>query len=338
MNKTSMNKIERMRAALEGKSVDRAPYGFWSHFPQVDRDPEALTRTMVQFVSDYDTDFIKIMSNGMYAVEDFGCECDFSEVERGGVAKLLSTPIESPEDWKKVRVLSPDAPALSRELKTLALTLKELKGKLPVLFTVFSPLTVAEKLSRGKLRAHLDGAGGPFLHGALEAIAETVSELSRKAIEMGADGVFFATQTGRRDFLTPGEYREFGRHYDLKALEGAQAGWCNAVHIHGEDVYFDDFCDYPVHILNWHVWETAPEIAQAMKKTDKCLMGGIKRFSITGNSKDEISAQIWASLAQSGGRRHIVTPGCVVRLPLPEDALKQVERAITEASEAILRY
>lgn len=332
-----MNKTERIRAAIEGKIPDRVPYAFWSHFPEVDRDPELLTQTTIKFVSDFDTDLIKIMSNGMYAVEDFGCTCDFSDVARGGVAKITKTPIGVFDDWAKIEPLPPTAPALSRELRTLSLIVKELGGKAPILFTVFSPLTIAEKLSCGKLRAHLDGGGGKSLHRALAAMAETVRDLSAKAIEMGADGVFFATQTGTRSRFTPEEHAEYGVRYDMEALKGASKGWCNAIHLHGEDVYFEEYLDYPVQILNWHVWETAPEIDKAARKTDKCLMGGLKRFSITENKKDELTAQVWASMAQSGGRRHILTPGCVVRLPVPPDALQHIATTITEASQAILK-
>lgn len=331
-----MDKIERIRAVIEGRIPDRVPYAFWSHFPEVDRDPELLTRTTVQFVSDYNVDLVKVMSNGMYAVEDFGCACDFSDVSRGGVAKITQTLIRSPDDWMKIEPLSLDSPALRRELRTLELMLNELGGKLPILFTVFSPLTIAEKLSCGALRGHLDAGAGQAIHHALSAMAETVRQLSAKAIDMGADGVFFANQAGTRLRFSPGEHLEYGVRYDMEALKGASKGWCNAIHLHGENIFFDDFLDYPVQILNWHVWETAPGIDKALQKTTKCLMGGIKRFSITENKKDELSAQIWASLAQSGGIRHILTPGCVVRLPVPPDALKHIEDTITEASRRLL--
>jgi uroporphyrinogen decarboxylase len=331
-----MNKVERVRAAVEGRAPDRVPCAFWSHLPGIDRDPDLLAEATVRLVADYDIDLVKTMSNGMYEIEDFGCQCDFSKVTSGGVAELVSTPVNAPEDWNAIRPLPPDSPALGRELRMLERVLRELKGKLPVIFTVFSPLTLAEKLSLGKVRSHLDEGGGKALHRALEALAGTTRELSREAIKMGADGVFYATQVATARKFTSEEHREYGKPYDLMALEGAKEGWCNVVHLHGEDVYFDDFCDYPVQVINWHVWETAPEIASAMKKTGKCLMGGLKRFSITDDKKDEISAQIWASLAQSGGRRHILSPGCVIRLPLPPSALQHVGQTLREASASLL--
>lgn len=326
-----MNKIDRIRAAVEGRVPDRVPYTFWSHFPEIDRDPELLTQATVQLVDDYDIDLVKVMSNGMYAVEDFGCECDFSEVSRGGVAKIVKTPVVSVDDWSKIAELSLDSPALRREIETLGRILEKLKGRIPVLFTVFSPLTIAEKLSCGALCGHLDSGGGTAVHRALGAMAETVRALSEKALETGADGVFFATQSAVRERFSAEEYAEYGVPYDLKALEGASKGWCNTVHLHGSDIHFDKCVDYPVQILNWHVWETAPDIGEAAKKTSKCLMGGLKRFSITENRKDELSVQIRDSLSQSGGMRHILSPGCVIRLPIPPDALRHIRETARTA-------
>ena len=37
-----MNKQERLRAALAGRAVDRVPYSFWTHYPDVDLDPARL--------------------------------------------------------------------------------------------------------------------------------------------------------------------------------------------------------------------------------------------------------------------------------------------------------
>lgn len=35
----------------------------------------------------------------MYAVEDFGLETDFSDVQRGGVSRVAFTPFEQIRDW-----------------------------------------------------------------------------------------------------------------------------------------------------------------------------------------------------------------------------------------------
>ena len=91
-----MTKAERIRAAVEGRDVDVVPFSFWSHFPDVDMDPEKLAECTYSFYKTYDVDFIKTMSNGMYSIEDLGCTVDYSGIKAGGVAKLVHTPIQQP--------------------------------------------------------------------------------------------------------------------------------------------------------------------------------------------------------------------------------------------------
>jgi len=66
-----MTKNERIRAALAGAEVDILPYAFWTHFPGIDLNAERLAETTAAFYRKYDVDFLKVMSNGMYAIEDY---------------------------------------------------------------------------------------------------------------------------------------------------------------------------------------------------------------------------------------------------------------------------
>jgi uroporphyrinogen decarboxylase len=67
-----LSKEERVRRALASAPLDRPPYSFWSHFPGIDLDPEALVAHTVRFAAELDLDFVKAMSNGLYCVEDWG--------------------------------------------------------------------------------------------------------------------------------------------------------------------------------------------------------------------------------------------------------------------------
>ena len=87
-----MNKIEKIKSAINKKNLYGIPYSFWTHLPGIDLDPEKLADETYKFYKKYDLDFIKTMNNGMYAIEDFGCTIDYSEIEKGGVAKLVNTP------------------------------------------------------------------------------------------------------------------------------------------------------------------------------------------------------------------------------------------------------
>ena len=85
-----MTKKERIQAAIRGEKPDKMPYSFWTHMPGTDLDPEAISQKTYEFYKKYDFDFVKTMNNGMYAIEDFGCTVDYSEIVKGGVAKVVS--------------------------------------------------------------------------------------------------------------------------------------------------------------------------------------------------------------------------------------------------------
>lgn len=323
-----MNKKERVRAAVTGAQPDKLPYSFWSHMPDIDLDPVKLADATYEFYKEFDLDFIKTMNNGMYAIEDFGCAVDYSEIATGGVAKLVSSPINAPEDWTKLAVCPVDKGSLARELLSLRLLLEKLKGEdVPVLFTVFSPVTTAEKLGGKLLREHIASGHDREVKQALEAITETTVALSAEAIRLGADGVFLASQLSTYDAVTPAFYKEYGVPYDLRVLEGAKDGWFNTIHAHGNNIMFDILRDYPVAAFNWHVWETLPTLDEAYALSGRCLMGGLGRMDITDGNRNEIRNQIYECYKLMRGRHHILTPGCVIRHPLNREMLDYVKYA-----------
>lgn len=321
-----MNKIERIRAAINGEEVDKLPYAFWSHLPGIDLDPEKLAKETYDFYKKYDIDFVKTMNNGMYSIEDFGCKIDYSQVPLGGVAKIVETPILCGDDWTKIKSVKITEGSLARELYSLKLLLDYLKDEeVPVVFTAFSPLTTAEKLSSKKIREHIKEGKGELIHKALQEITNTTCELVKKAIEMGASGIFFASQLTCFDEMTEEEYLEFGKPYDLQVLEAASEGWFNIIHAHGNNIMFDILKTYPIQVFNWHAWETLPDIDEARDLTHKCLMGGIKRMDITNCKKNEVRNQIYKCFKILKRKSHILTPGCVIRYPLNEEMLKYIK-------------
>lgn len=323
-----MTKKERIWASVHGEIPDTLPYSFWTHLPGIDLDPEKLAETTYEFYRTYDVDFIKTMNNGMYAIEDFGCEIDYSEVPKGGVAKVVKTPIHQAEDWYKLEPCSVNEGSLARELKGLRLLLEKVKGEeVPVIFTIFSPLTIANKLSGNTLRQYISQGHGEAVHQALKVITQTTCNMARAALDLGADGIFFAAQSSTYDFMSVKEYREYGVPYDLEVLGAAEKGWMNTIHAHGTNIMFEVLKDYPVQVFNWHAWETLPAVDEAALMTGKCLMGGLKRTDITQCDRNAIQHQIYECYRLLGGRNHILTPGCVIRYPLDNEMLAYVKQA-----------
>ena len=146
---------------------------------------------------------------------------------------------------------------------------------MPVIFTVFSPITIADKLSGKKMLSHIREGHGELVKKALEVITETTKHVAAEAIRLGADGVFFASQMSTYDAMTTEEYLEYGKPYDLEVLKAAVDGWFNTIHAHGNNIMFDVLKDYPVSVFNWHAGETLPALDEAFFLSGKCLMGGL---------------------------------------------------------------
>src|SRR5262245_31402908 len=196
----AMTKRERVLATLARRPTDRQPVAFWRHVPEVDHTAEGLADAMLDFHRRWDLDFIKVMSSGVYCVEDWGCRVAYRG-SPNGAKQCTEHAVKTREDWARIRPLDPGAPALGRELEAVRRIARGRVDDAPVLHTVFSPLTIARKLAGERLTADLREAPAAVLP-ALEAIADTVCAYAGAALDAGADGLFLATQNASADVLT----------------------------------------------------------------------------------------------------------------------------------------
>jgi len=321
-----MRAVDRIRATLEGRDVDRPAYSFWTHFPEIDLDPPAIAAATVDFARPLGLDFVKAMPNGLYCVEDWGVVPDFSAIAAGGVAKVTQAAVVTPEDWQRITRRDPTQSALGRELDHLRRLVAAFGSDVPVLATTFSPLTIAKKLGEDAFRAHV--ASHPErVREALGEIAATVAAFAQRAIALGCAGVFFAVQDATA--ATGAErYRELGVPFDAAALAGAAQGWFNVLHMHGDDILFDLLADYPVAALNWHVGETPPTIAAYRASGgSKPVVGGLRRMPITAGDRAAVRADIAAAVDCRGV---ILAPGCVIRHPVDRALLAEIAGTIAK--------
>lgn len=327
-----MNKHERVGAALKGEPVDRLPYAFWTHFPLTDLDPDQLSEATIDFVRELDLDFVKTMPNGQFCTEDWGAVSDFSEVAKGGVAKVVKTAVSAPEDWLKIGVPDVRQGAFGRELRHLEKVCGALAADRPILATAFSPLTIAQKLAGSVYREHLQSHPEWVAQG-LANIATTMANFVGAALDIGCCGVFFATQESSTQCVSEATYRRFGIPHDQTVLAAAQKGWFNVIHMHGDDVMFDLLKDYPVTALNWHIGETEPLLADyAATPNRKPVVGGLRRMALTEGDIAAIRADIAGAVAATNGRGLLLGPACVIRHPVDRGVLKTVIEEIKQAT------
>jgi uroporphyrinogen decarboxylase len=320
-----MEKIERIKCILNGETPDRPAYGFWTHFPGIDLDAQALSETSYAFYKNLDLDFIKSMPNGMFSIQDWGCTCDFSQIAHGGVARVIDAAVKTPDDWHRLAELDLNRGALGRELQALQSLLSLVKKEAAVIATVFSPITTAYKLSEGKIFHHLRTCPEKVAHG-LDVITDTTCRFVRKAVEAGCAGIFLATQMCTAKMMTREDYAAWAKPYDRRVLSAARRQtWFNVLHIHGDDILFDQVADYPVHGYSWHIWETPPAVDHFLNQTErKVIVGGLQRTHITGGELDAVVEDMQKMLRLTGNRRLILAPGCTIRHPCNLDALERI--------------
>ncbi len=323
-----MSTWERVEAALAGEAVDRPPVSLWHHFPEQDQTAEALAASTLAWQERYDNDFIKFMPPGDYATIDWGLTSAY-QGSNSGTRETTHYPIATADDWRRIAPIAVDRGMHGAVIEAARLTNEQLGGAVPLLQTVFSPLTIAMKLSDGRVLDHLRERP-EIVHAALAAITTTTRAMTTATLERGASGIFFATQCATTDLMTAPEYEEFGARYDREVLSAAGASRFTMLHIHGENIMFDALMTYPVHAINWHDRRTPPTLAEGARRSGKCAIGGIHEHEIATMTPDEAAAQARDAVAATGGKQVMIGPGCVIPITTPPANIAAVIRAVRE--------
>lgn len=273
--------------------------------------------TLEFFRKKFDLDIVKIMPDLPYPAPE--------------------QPITQASQWSSLPHLGLDEPMFQQQLICIRTLRAQLGGDFPLILTVFSPLTQIFRFT-GKIQAiaHAHENPAAFEQG-LAILAANLHLLASAAIEAGASGIFFSSMGATNIDFTPEEYARFGRPYDLQVLNGTQAGWLNIIHVHadpdqdGDEIYFEDFVDYPVQVMSWSDRLTGPSLSEALTMTDKCLMGGLaERGPITHGGETEIENEIMAAVTQTKGRNLILANGCSVPDDTPEEWLHVARKLVDQ--------
>ena len=185
-----MTKFERVQAALKREPTDRPPYAFWRHFPDVDRSAAALAQSTLRFHERYGSDFLKVTPTGGYAVEDWGC-VESDEVAPDGHRPCARHAVTSFDDWKKIRPLRLESTGWGAHLETILRCVVDRRADCSTLPTIFSPLSLARKLSGERLNYDLK-ENPQAVTDALEAITETILTFADACFLEGAEGIFYS--------------------------------------------------------------------------------------------------------------------------------------------------
>ena len=323
-----MTKRERVLAALGRHPVDRPPVAFWRHAPEVDHTADGLARAMLDFHRRWDLDLIKVMSSGVYCVEDWGCRVAYTG-SPNGAKQCTEHAVKTAGDWARIKPLDPGTGALGRELEAVRRIVAGRHDDAPVIHTIFSPLSIARKLGGDRVIDDLRSNPRAVVP-ALEAIADTMARYATSTMDAGADGIFFATQTATAELLTESESARFGVPYDRRVLEAlAGRSAFTLVHVHGRAIFFDQVAALPAHAINWHDRLTSPTLAEAKRRFTGAVVGGLSEWqTLLDGPVDAIASEVRDAIRQTDGAGLVIAPGCVLPLALRDAHLEAVLRAV----------
>jgi uroporphyrinogen decarboxylase len=325
-----MTRRERILAAIARQPVDRTPYAVWRHFPTVDHSPAGLAQATLRFHDHYGSDFLKITPRGGYAVEAWGC-VEGTEVSEDGHRACARCGVRDADDWKRIRALDPaTAPGWSEQLETIIrIGFDRRIGDAPVVPTLFSPLSLARKLSGGRLMPDLR-EHPTAVTDALKAITATVIRFADLALTEGVSGIFYSIQAASRRVGREEDYARFGEPFDREFLASIQGrSKLTIIHCHGDDLMFDRLAGLPGHAWNWDDRATPPTLAEGKARVSGAVVGGLDQWrTLRDGTAEGAAAEAAEAVAQVGGTGVIVAPGCVLPMKTPDATVAAVVRAL----------
>jgi uroporphyrinogen decarboxylase len=322
----------RVEAALAGGEVDRPPAGAWGHRYRDEWSPERLAEVTIDRATRFGWDFVKFQPRATFFAEAFGAK--YRPAGHSLRAPVIDEPpVRGLDDWPTLRLVGRDV--LDEQVRALGLVVRGLGDRVPVLQTVFSPLSVASYLVGREnrrlvreLRAH-----PAVVQPALDQIADALIDFSRASVEAGAAGIFYAISGfATPDSMPAAVYDELVLPTDRRILEALPAAaWFNVVHLCGSHVNMDVGRRLPVQAVSYSIHNQGnPGLGEARRLTGKAVMGGLQqRGALVGGPMDDIAAQVRHAIAATGGGRGLLlAPGCSVPPQAPDRNLRAMMAAV----------
>lgn len=328
-----MESRARVEAALASDIADRPPVGAWGHSYLDEWSVDRLADVTINAQRRYRWDFVKLQPRATYFAEAFGARFRPSG-DRLQSPVLVEPALRSSEDLSVIPKVDARARPLADQISSIAIVASQLGPAIPVIQTVFSPLTVAAHLVENDPQQMLHALHDrpKEVRGALARITDAVIDFSRASIEAGAAGIFFAiTQLASLDTMPEHEYREVALPYDQRVLESLPAAaWFNVVHLCGSNLPFGLINEMPSHAVSWSIHDFGnPTLEEGIKEGGRAAMGGVaQKTSLVEGPREEVVEQVRAAASANDGRGVIVAPGCSIPPEAPDENLQLVAEAM----------
>ena len=306
---------ERVEAAIAMGVADRPPVGAWGHTYREEWSPDDLAAVTVERARRFGWDFVKFQPRASTFAEAFGSEYRPAG-HRLRAPVLVNAAVPDLEAWRTVELVN--RKALDDQVESIGKVARALGRDVPVIQTVFSPVTVGGYLvgkSQARIvremRRHPD-----IVMPALDRIAEALIDFNRRSVEAGAAGVFYAISGyAGKGVMPEAVYRELALPYDVHILKSLpKAAWFNVVHLCGSNLHFDLAREMPAQVVSWSVHNQGnPSLAECRKIVGRAVMGGLaQRSTLVYGPAAKIEAEARRVVEEAGPQGLLVAPGCSV--------------------------
>jgi uroporphyrinogen decarboxylase len=291
-----MKKKQRVDGVLAGREVDYPPLSLWYHFGIQHGEGDQFARTSLNYFYHYDFDFLKVMNDYFYP-----SPCELMAIHTAQDLERLQQ-IDNLEDtsWQE-------------QFKALEIIAAELKDKAYFIDTVFDAWQSIHRNLAAENMHHLMAEAPEALLAALERVNENLIAYSRKALSLGAAGIFLTIPAGA-EILTREEFVTFVKPFAKLLLEAvAPIGPMTTLHVHGKDLFFEEVLDLPAPIFNW--WDRGPQgpsLSWVKSRISGCVMGGIDQTLVARRSRVFLKNHVREGISLGGGRRFIMANGCSI--------------------------
>ncbi|MCC6197133.1 MAG: hypothetical protein IT518_21970 [Burkholderiales bacterium] len=327
-----MNKRERVMAAIAGQPVDRVPLSFWLHNFAREHSARALADETLRLYRTFDWDFLKPQSRFQCFSEMWGLEYRVS-ADRAQWPVITKMPVASSRAFGELTPRDPSTGALMEQIEALRMIRAEAGAEVPIVATVFAPLMIAQFMLAGGVDAvvRMMRESPAELERGLAAIGETLRGYVRLLMDEEIDGIFYATNMATRDRLSPADFERFQRPFDLPILEAARSAPFNILHMCGDGILFDAFASYPANVFSWATSAGNPTLTEVRERTGRAVLGGLPaKPEILTMTREALLARADKSIAETGGRSHLLGPDCSINPDTPEPLLHAVGAKVRE--------
>jgi uroporphyrinogen decarboxylase len=310
-----LTKYQRVLRTMRCEKTDRLPWSVFLHSTVHDRGVREFTNYTLNFYRRFDPDYVKVMSD-----ENYDNPVNFQYCWD---IKL----------WDHFEPLDPHKGAFGRQLESIKIIKDTVGPDVPVIVTVYSAFHWATRLNRDIVKQYREDA--QTVDRGVSTITDSLVAFVKACInEAGVDGFYHGVFGCEPFWMNEEEFKRWSLPHDNRVFAAMREAPMVIGHIHGLKQSYFDICEpFDCDALSWEDRTAGPSIAEARKKTKKCLVGGVDHEKALTASAEEVYWEAVDAIKQSGGYGLIVAPGCTFDSKTPVENMMALKRAVYDCAE-----